>query len=52
MEVGKNTRSVAWGRKNNIARELHDPLAWMALSGILGIAASFVLLVMGIMDRI
>ncbi len=29
-----------------------DPPTWMALIGILGIAASFVLLAMGIMDRI
>jgi hypothetical protein len=31
--------------------KLIDPPTWMALIGLMGIAASFVLLVMGIMDR-
>ena len=32
--------------------KLIDPPAWMALIGILGIVASFVLLIMGIIGRI
>ncbi|TCK93144.1 hypothetical protein EDC19_1323 [Natranaerovirga hydrolytica] len=32
--------------------KLIDPPAWMAIIGILGIVASFVLLIMGIMGRI